>query len=656
MILPNSRLRTLAFLTAVLLLAISLAGPSLCRASEDWLPINPDELKMTSEPKAPGAQAIYLYRQVDRDDVMFREKNYARIKILTEEGRKYADIEIPFVKDSEDIRDLQARVIHADGTIADFDGKVYEKTIVKAKGVKYLAKTFTMPGVQAGSIIEYRYTRITPRGWVYDSSWILSEELFTKRARFSLHQADEYAIVWSWPRGLPPGTMPPVMESRVVRLEVENVPAFQVEDYMPPRNEMKFRVDFTYTQSNEKDLDKFWSEHGKVLYKDAESFTNKRKAMEQAVSQIVSISDTPRQKLEKIYARCQKIRNTSFEREKTQKEKDREKLKEIHNVEDVLKRGYGSGGDITWLFLAMARAAGFDASPVWISTRDTHFFDKKQRDVYDLNTNVVLVKLDGKDLYLDPGVAFAPFGVLPWHETGVPGLRLDKNGGIWVTTTDPDASTSGIDRAASLQLDESGSLDGKVTLTFKGLSAIRHRMDENDQDDAERRKSLEDELKSLVPVSSQVELINNPDWNSSSDTLVAEYHLQVPEWASVAGRRAFIPSSLFGGGEKRLFESANRVNPIYFAYPYTDIDDVTITVPQGWSVSSLPSPRRADVKACTYDLSVASKDATLHLSRRLMVDIALVGVKDYPTLRSFFQNVRNGDEQQILLSPPAAGK
>ena len=639
-----------------LLLAILLAIPSLCLAGEDWLPINPDELKITSEPKAPGAQAIYLYRQVDHDDVTFREKNYNRIKIFSEEGRKYADIEIPFVKDFGDIRDIQARTIHADGTIVNFDGRIFENTIVKAKGVKYLAKTFTMPDVQTGSIIEYRFTRLMPSGWVYDSSWILSEELFTKHAKFSLRQADEYAIVWSWPRGLPLGTQAPVMDKRVVHLEVENIPAFQVEDYMPPQNEMKFRVDFTYTQSDEKDLDKFWLEHGKVLYKDAESFTNKHKAMEQAVSQIVSASDTPRQKLEKIYARCQKIRNTSFEREKTQKERDREKLKDIHNVEDLWKRGYGSGGDITWLFLALARAAGFDANPVWISTRDTHFFDRKHRDVYDLNTNVVLLKLDGKDLYLDPGVAFAPFGVLPWHETGVPGLRLDKTGGTWVTTTNPDASTSGIDRAASLQLDESGSLDGKVTLTFKGLSAIRQRMDENDQDDVARRKSLEDELKSLVPVSSQVELTNNPDWNSSSDTLVAEYHLQVPEWASVAGHRTLIPSSLFSGGEKHLFESAHRVNPIYFAYPYTDIDNVTITVPQGWSVSSLPTPRRADVKACTYDLSVETKDAILRLSRRLMMDIALVGAKDYPTLRSFFQNVRNGDEQQILLSPAASGK
>ena len=64
-------------------------------------PVRPEELKMTSVPEAPGAPAIYLYRQVDRNDEsrVASEYNYARIKILTEEGRKYADVEIPFVRE-----------------------------------------------------------------------------------------------------------------------------------------------------------------------------------------------------------------------------------------------------------------------------------------------------------------------------------------------------------------------------------------------------------------------------------------------------------------------------------------------------------------------------------------------------------------------------
>ena len=61
---------------------------------------------MTGEPKAPGAPAIILYREVNRDDrgKTAHEDVYFRIKILTEEGRKYADIEIPYFKERRDHR------------------------------------------------------------------------------------------------------------------------------------------------------------------------------------------------------------------------------------------------------------------------------------------------------------------------------------------------------------------------------------------------------------------------------------------------------------------------------------------------------------------------------------------------------------------------
>ena len=648
-----SAFRKSIFSLVVGILALSALVP-VARAGEDWLPILPDELKMTSEPKAPGAQAIYLYRQVDRNDEESREFFYSRIKIFTEEGRKYADIEIPFVKGSGDIKNVQARTIHPDGTIINFEGKPYEKMIVKAKGLKYLAKTFSMPDVQVGSIVEYRYARFTSDGWIYDSRWLLSEELFTKQAKFSLHRNHNYALQWSWPLGLPEGTAAPVENRGVVRLETQNVPAFQIEDYMPPQDEMKFRVDFMYTRNSEKDPDKFWKQESKDLFVTVDTFVDKHKAMEQAVSQVISSSDTPEQKLQKIYARCQKIHNTSFEREKTQQELNRAKLKEIRNVEDVWKTGYGDGQDITWLFLALARAAGFDASAILISTRDKHFFDPKLMKPDELNTNVVLVKLNGKDLYLDPGIAFAPYGLLPWYETGVLGLRLEKDGGTWVTTTMPEPFESGVERKATLKLDDSGSLEGKASVTFRGLAALWRRIDEHDEDDAQRKKFLEDEIKESIPVASEAELSNSPDWNSSSTTLVAEYDLKIPGWASAAGRRTLLAVGLFGGGEKHVFEQSSRIHPIYFDYPYSDLDDVTITPPSELAIASLPKGQNVDQKVCAYSLTSENKGGSLHLNRSLMVNLHLLDPKYYAALRAFFQTVRNGDEQQVMLSPVSA--
>jgi len=346
-------------------------------ASDDWQPISAEELKMTSEPKAPGAPAIYLYRQVDRDDASNREVTYERIKILTEEGRKYANVEITFLKDRDNIKGIKARTIQPDGTVTNLEGNVYEKTVVKAKGVKYLAKTFTMPDVRVGGIIEYRYTDQIETGYIYDSYWSLSAELFTKLARFSLRKGS-LALHWSWPNGLPQGTQPPKMDHGVIHLETQNVAAFQVEDYMPPERELKYRVDFVYGYGElQMDPVKFWEKEGKDRYEGSESFLNKRKAMEQAVSTMIQPTDDAQTKLQKIYARVQQLNNYSFEREKTEQEAKREKRRDINNVEDIWKQGGGNGAALNYLFVGLLRAAGIDACVVDVSTRDLYFFDPR---------------------------------------------------------------------------------------------------------------------------------------------------------------------------------------------------------------------------------------------------------------------------------------
>jgi hypothetical protein len=89
----------------VLGLAVWLLAAQEAKAGTGFPPVSPDELKLTSEPQAPGAPAIILYRQVDRDDNghTSHEDSYIRIKILTEEGRKHADVEIPFLKGTQEV-------------------------------------------------------------------------------------------------------------------------------------------------------------------------------------------------------------------------------------------------------------------------------------------------------------------------------------------------------------------------------------------------------------------------------------------------------------------------------------------------------------------------------------------------------------------------
>jgi hypothetical protein len=631
--------------------SLALTVPAL---AAEWQPVSPDDLQLKREPKAPTAAAIYLYRQVDRNDADASEAIYSRIKILTDEGRKHANVEIPYLKGSNSIRGLQARVIRPDGSIVEFDGTVYEKPLVKARGVRMMSKSFTLPGVEVGSIIEYRYRRSMPYGWVFDSRWLLSDDLFTRHAVFSLRPSDNYLLRWSWPLGLPPDTKPPAKERGLIRLETRDVPAFVTEEFMPPEDVMKFRVEFVYEgdDSDQKEEAAYWKAFGKRSNNNVQRFIKSRE-LEKEVARLVQPGDSNETRARKLYARAQRIRNLSFEREATEQETAREKLADIRDAGDVLEHGYAYADQVTWFFHGLLRAAKLDSSLVLISTRDRNFFSPSLMNANDLNTCVVLVNLGDRSVYLDPGVPFMPFAYLPWSETAVKGLRLDADGGQWLNTPVPGAAESRVERKVVLKLSPAGTLEGKATVTYSGLEASWRRVTERNDDATDRRKFLEQDMEAGIPTGIDVKLVNTPDWTSSDTPLVAEFELRVPGWAAPAGNRVLMPVGLFGGAEKHMFEHSARVHPLYFTFPYQHTDEVSIELPPGWQVSSVPKARTADITVATFNSNVQSTAGVLTLKRELALNTILIQQKFYGQVRDFYQAVRAGDEDQIIVAPGA---
>ena len=80
--------------SAVLALAAFL--PVLVRAQ--FQQPTDEELKMTADPKAPGAAAVYLNINEIANDPEHYQTYYARIKVLTEKGKELATVEIPYLK------------------------------------------------------------------------------------------------------------------------------------------------------------------------------------------------------------------------------------------------------------------------------------------------------------------------------------------------------------------------------------------------------------------------------------------------------------------------------------------------------------------------------------------------------------------------------
>src|SRR5579863_1784046 len=80
----------LLFFCLLLFIAVSARG----QRSEDWLPITARDLGFQNVPGDPNAPAVQLYYADFRDDVHQSEFIYKRIKVLSEKGKKYANVEI----------------------------------------------------------------------------------------------------------------------------------------------------------------------------------------------------------------------------------------------------------------------------------------------------------------------------------------------------------------------------------------------------------------------------------------------------------------------------------------------------------------------------------------------------------------------------------
>jgi hypothetical protein len=97
------------------------------------------------------------------------------------------------------------------------------------------------------------------------------------------------------------------------------------------------------------------------------------------------------------------------------------------------------------------------------------------------------------------------------------------------------------------------------------------------------------------------------------------------------------------------------VHPLYFHFMSQKADDVTIELPLGWKVSNLPKPGNKDAKLLVYTMKADEKNGTLHLERRLKSDLVILDPKYYPAVRNFYESVRTGDEEQIVLQPAVTG-
>lgn len=643
--------KRLHFVAAVFVFLIAVRLDAAYSKTQDFRPATPEELAMQSAPSAPGAPAAILdWVRID-DDTNSYSAEYKRIKIFTDEGKKYADIEITYSPGYPyygSVAGIDARTIRPDGKIVPFTGKVYDKVLLKGGGVRLQAKTFTLPDVQPGSIIEYRFTRRWTDSIVLPTHWSISQDIPVLHAKLTLkpyNSFGEYRTFFTY-LGLPKGKEPK-HERGQWEIELENIPAYEAEAFAPPEQQLRGYLNFYYTRENV-NAEQYWDEEAKSSTKRIEDFIGKLNHAMAAAQPLAGANK--KETAKKVYAFVQSLRNYSFEEWKTDQELNKQNIDVSKNVAAVLKKKAGYSSELNRTFVAVARAAGLQADVVRVAPRDEFFFSKKIPDGEQMSGEIAVVTIDGQPYYLDPGTPHAPFGTISWEKTNVPGIRVSKGKPPeWVTTPQNSPSDAMVKRTAELAVNGE-TLEGKVVVTFTGQEALRRRLRHLTDDEAARTKAYEEEAAGWLPEGSTVKLGSLTGATSIDDTVVATFDVVLPNAITSAGSRTLIPMSVFETRARNPFAPTTRKHAIYFEYPRTEEDEVKLTVPESFKVAAVPPPVNMNAGALAYKSEVKQDGNTVTLKRSSSVKVMLIEPKFYEPLRSYFSAVLTADQKPLVLT------
>ena len=638
-------------------------------------PVNPDELKMTADPKAPGVAAVYFdVEEIDNDPLHY-QSYYERIKVLTEKGKELATIELPYLRGDWKITDVKGRTIHPDGTIIPLEGKPEDLLSEKKGDYQVGRKVFTLPSVEVGSVLEYTYTIRYDDNHFSSPTWEIQRPYYVHKAHYQFtpfkafmpgagdHSTSMYltdsrgrsvnSLIW-W-RNLPAGVDIKTDIGGHYTVDVTDIPAIPDEEWMPPIRSYLYKVNFYYMAAST--AADFWMNEAKFWSKDVDHFAEPTKPIRAAVDGIVAPADSDLDKAKKLYAAVEALDNTDYTRAKSASEMKELKLKEAKRAEDTWAQKSGSSDDIALLYLSMLRAAGLTAYAMKVVDRSQGMFDPSYMNFDQLDITLVGLSIGGKATILDPGEKMCPFGELNWRHSEARGISQSAQGLSIVNTAEEPYTDNSTTRNADVTVDDHGGVTGSLTIVMSGQEALRWRQSAIENDIGEVKKQFDRQLEEITPDGVEAHVdhflgIDQPDSN-----LIAMCTLK-GSMGTATAKRLLLPGYFFETrGHVPFVNQEKRMEQVDMQYGSHVTDMVVYNLPPGLTVEG--APQDAKVSWAGHAVFVAKSRADpgkLTVAHSVARGFALAKADEYQDLRGFYQKIAAADQEELVLTTATVAK
>jgi len=599
---------------------------------------------------------------------------HERVKIYNKEGFAYATKKINLYKDgsnNEKVSNLKALTFNL------VNGKVEETKLKKdgefdtALSKYYNQRTFTMPNIKEGSVIDYKYKIISPFISNVDE-FVFQHSIPVKKIDATM-EAPEYFNFRVNTRGYL--NIQPKKESRtdkitltsktrstgsgysqtrtsfnsddisfskeITKYQLTDIPALKEEPFVNNIKNYRSAVDYelAYTKFPNTVMKHYattWEDVVKKIYQSS-SFgaeLNKQGYYDDEVDNLISTTSDPLQRTSLIFDFVKsKVKWNGYNGKYT-----------ADGVKKAYKEHSGNVAEINLMLTSMLRYAGIEANPVLLSTRKngTPLFPTRNGYNYVISG----AEIDGKTILLDATDPFSAPNMLPIRTLNWVGRLIYKDGNS--TTVNLIPTTKALD-VVMLDVTASvdGSISGKLKEQFKNHSAMLFRKEYNKETED---VFLEQEEKENGDIEiSNYELKNN---ENIYKPIVQSYEFYKEDALELINDKIYFSPLYHLATTENPFKLEKREFPVEFGFPWEEKYIVNTKIPDGYNVESLPESKSIGLpdNLGRFKYSIKNDGPNVKLNSSLVLNQGMISSEYYATLKEFFRQLVEKETEKVVLS------
>ncbi|MCK4892862.1 MAG: DUF3857 domain-containing protein [Calditrichia bacterium] len=627
--------------TSLILLVSSLFS------QEKWGKVSKDVLGMKAFEKDTTATAVVLFDVAEQeimDDFKLKMKRHKRIKILNEEGKDFADIKIPFYRDNK-IEDIKGHAILPNGKKVKLD----KKDVFEEKINRYLnQKVFAIPGVEVGSVIEFKYRMSSENIWILEP-WHFQNNAYTLLSQFTIaiDPHFNYQVFFQNVIGdqavafeeifLIPGSAR-TRKGKRFTWKIEDIPAIKKEPYMRTLDDYRMTLFFQLIEYrdpyNYYQFIKEWKDLAKFVYDDYKDLLSENGTVREKVSELISDTLEATEKAKIIY-------------DYVRDEIETEMIYTIwpsNSPKDVLKEGKGKLAEKNMLLINMLRQAGIESHPMLIGTRRFGRVRTNWPQLEQFNHIIAYTEIGTEKYYLDACEKCCPFGQIPTLDiVGIGFLILPENSDFYPIPT--PKSINMISCQTKGKLKDDGSLVCQASIRYEGYEAMAKRKELMDEDKREHFEELLSEKFAEAALDSLE--INN--FNNVELPLHVLLQFHVPNYAQVVGDFIYFNPPQLSKLVKNPFISEERKFPVEFTYLRGRNENVDLTLPEGFTVDEIPPFQIMKMNGLIFLSDGKAEAGKVNFRRQYLIKKPIFQTSEYAQLRNLHAQIVSFEESQVVL-------